>query len=402
MYHHHPHHLFMQEGNGNADAGLVLSTDAKPRLKWTPELHQRFIEAVNQLGGADKATPKTIMKLMGVPGLTLYHLKSHLQKYRLSKNLQGQTSNGINKIGCTSIEPEDRMSEVSGAMMSHTNLGSQTNNSLQINEAIQMQIEVQRRLHDQLEVQRHLQLRIEAQGKYLQSVLEKAQQTLGGQDLSSTRLDAAKVQLTGLVTEVSTDCINATISLLKDPPALCHAQGQATQPTDGSLDSCLTICEGSHADQDMQNVAMGLRPYQQTAPLTQNETREFRLEPTELTWREKLTESNKFSSPIESDLESMLFPIKGRTNDLCMSTTGDGEMGKTSICISEARQKERDKNDNFQDQSDDRETSICLDNEKKTDVFFPFVAAALDLNAREKNGAASHCKQFDLNGFSWN
>ncbi|KAI3979150.1 hypothetical protein MKX01_016975, partial [Papaver californicum] len=56
MYHHHqhhPHHLVMQEGNGIADAGLVLSTDAKPRLKWTPELHQRFIEAVNQLGGAD-------------------------------------------------------------------------------------------------------------------------------------------------------------------------------------------------------------------------------------------------------------------------------------------------------------------------------------------------------------
>ena len=40
--------------NGNnhkANVSLVLSTDAKPRLKWTCELHHRFIEAVNQLGG---------------------------------------------------------------------------------------------------------------------------------------------------------------------------------------------------------------------------------------------------------------------------------------------------------------------------------------------------------------
>lgn len=43
-------HLFL---NGSGDSGLVLSTDAKPRLKWTPDLHERFIEAVNQLGGAE-------------------------------------------------------------------------------------------------------------------------------------------------------------------------------------------------------------------------------------------------------------------------------------------------------------------------------------------------------------
>lgn len=45
--------MIMQAGSKSGDSGLVLSTDAKPRLKWTPDLHERFIEAVNQLGGAD-------------------------------------------------------------------------------------------------------------------------------------------------------------------------------------------------------------------------------------------------------------------------------------------------------------------------------------------------------------
>ena len=29
------------------------AADPKPRLRWTPELHQRFVDAVLQLGGAD-------------------------------------------------------------------------------------------------------------------------------------------------------------------------------------------------------------------------------------------------------------------------------------------------------------------------------------------------------------
>ncbi|KAJ6422650.1 hypothetical protein OIU84_027588 [Salix udensis] len=201
MHHHHQHqgnnfhsssrnsipsenHLFLQVGNGPGDSGLILSTDAKPRLKWTPDLHERFIEAVNQLGGAEKATPKTIMKRMGIPGLTLYHLKSHLQKYRLSKNLLGQANSGSNKIGTVAMVG-DRMSEVNATHINNLSIGSETNKSLHFSEALQVQIEVQRRLHEQIEVQRHLQLRIEAQGKYLQSVLEKAQETLGRQNLGS-------------------------------------------------------------------------------------------------------------------------------------------------------------------------------------------------------------------------
>ncbi|XP_015969800.1 uncharacterized protein LOC107493224 [Arachis duranensis] len=54
------------------------------------------------------------------------------------------------------------------------------NRSMQIAEALQMQMEVQKKLYKQIEVQRHLQLKIEAQGKYLQSGLHKAQETLAG------------------------------------------------------------------------------------------------------------------------------------------------------------------------------------------------------------------------------
>ncbi|PRW20934.1 PHR1-LIKE 1-like isoform X1 [Chlorella sorokiniana] len=55
---------------------------SKKRLRWSAALHARFVDAVKQLGGALQATPKRIQLLMAVPGLSLLHVKSHLQKYR--------------------------------------------------------------------------------------------------------------------------------------------------------------------------------------------------------------------------------------------------------------------------------------------------------------------------------
>ncbi|KAL3687667.1 hypothetical protein R1sor_013976 [Riccia sorocarpa] len=64
-------------GNGNVQG------QRKARRCWSPELHRRFVSALQQLGGSQIATPKQIRELMKVDGLTNDEVKSHLQKYRL-------------------------------------------------------------------------------------------------------------------------------------------------------------------------------------------------------------------------------------------------------------------------------------------------------------------------------
>ncbi|XP_052177087.1 transcription activator GLK1-like [Diospyros lotus] len=53
----------------------------KVKVDWTPELHRRFVQAVEQLG-VEKAVPSRILELMGIDCLTRHNIASHLQKYR--------------------------------------------------------------------------------------------------------------------------------------------------------------------------------------------------------------------------------------------------------------------------------------------------------------------------------
>ncbi|CAN4106145.1 unnamed protein product [Withania somnifera] len=55
------------------------------RLRWTPDLHLHFVHAVERLGGQDRATPKLVLQMMNIKGLSIAHVKSHLQMYRSKK-----------------------------------------------------------------------------------------------------------------------------------------------------------------------------------------------------------------------------------------------------------------------------------------------------------------------------
>ncbi|KAK7292084.1 hypothetical protein RIF29_07766 [Crotalaria pallida] len=72
-----------QNTTATTTAAANNQTHRKARRCWSPELHRRFVNALQMLGGSQVATPKQIRELMKVDGLTNDEVKSHLQKYRL-------------------------------------------------------------------------------------------------------------------------------------------------------------------------------------------------------------------------------------------------------------------------------------------------------------------------------
>ncbi|CAL9105733.1 unnamed protein product [Musa textilis] len=74
------------EGSSERVASVRQYNRSKtPRLRWTPDLHLSFVHAVERLGGQDRATPKLVLQMMNVRGLSIAHVKSHLQMYRSKK-----------------------------------------------------------------------------------------------------------------------------------------------------------------------------------------------------------------------------------------------------------------------------------------------------------------------------
>ncbi|KAG0461504.1 hypothetical protein HPP92_021801 [Vanilla planifolia] len=112
------------EGNSMSPA----QPNRKPRRCWSPDLHRKFLHALEQLGGSQVATPKQIRELMKVDGLTNDEVKSHLQKYRLhtrrpttavqsSTNSNPQTPQGLLVLGGIWASPSEYAAAAAAAVM---------------------------------------------------------------------------------------------------------------------------------------------------------------------------------------------------------------------------------------------------------------------------------------------
>ncbi|XP_057427276.1 protein PHR1-LIKE 3-like isoform X2 [Lotus japonicus] len=189
-----------------------------------------------------EATPKAIMRTMNVKGLTLYHLKSHLQKYRLGKQ-SGKDSDDGGKDASYPLESPG--TDNSSPMLP----ASDANEGHEVKEALRAQMEVQSKLHLLVEAEKHLQIRQDAEQRYM-AMVERACKMLADQFIGNTILDSDSQKLQGLENRAPTSSLVDSLGFCSLPGSMVGGMHVSEVPhilqpqgVDYSTESCLTSLE---------------------------------------------------------------------------------------------------------------------------------------------------------------
>ncbi|PIM98125.1 hypothetical protein CDL12_07337 [Handroanthus impetiginosus] len=169
----------MKQLGGSLSTSIATPvSSSKTRIRWTQDLHDRFVECVKRLSGPDTICRcKIDLSLIPVCCLNFRILNQCLlcHKYRNAKyvpeSVEGRSEKKSSTTDVAEVDIEAHIFKIVIMFLQLVRSG------MQLGEALQLQLDIQRRLHDQLESERKLQLRIEERAQQLKMMFEQQQKT---------------------------------------------------------------------------------------------------------------------------------------------------------------------------------------------------------------------------------
>jgi len=247
------------------------------------------------------------------------------------------------------------------------------------------------------QVQRHLQLRIEAQGKYLQAVLEQAQETLGKQNLGPANLEDAKIKISELVSQVSNECFSNAITDIKESSSVHRLEPKQIQ----FVDSCwksnyLTAAEGFIKEHRLQHHGV-LRAYDDSSLFCRKGSHEHE---NQIALNRSLSERRMVHLQNEKGYNRAEFGYESDTEMAPEYITPQKNGGGSTT--SSASGSKGDAEKTYLEEPNCTRQSVEYPRESKLlDFEHSCPGKKLDLNTHNVDDADQAYRHFDLNGFSW-